>query len=185
MTCVVGLKDAKTNQIVLGADSLGSNGASCARVKDPKIFRNGDLWIGYAGTFRGGQLLRYSLKIKAIPKTAIFRWMIQNYAEGLRSMFKQTGRLHVESGLESAWPLSHIVVVRGHLFTVQTDFSVLEYRDGYCAVGSGEQFANGALHATKGEDPVVRVKKALAAAAHHDPSVGGPFSVRSIPIASE
>jgi hypothetical protein len=67
----------------------------------------------------------------------------------------------------------------GRVWVVQvTDWAALRMRE-YAAIGEGEPFALGALHATRGLEPRARVMAALRAARTHCPSVGGRLRVHA------
>lgn len=182
MTAIVALKDDKSKCIYLGADSLASNGMQSSRIADPKIFKNGEFIIAYAGSFRSGQVLAYKFKPPPIPKqkNKLFSYMVNEFVEQLRETLSKTGRIRKEMEQENAWPLEFLVAIRGRLFAVQEDFSVLEPMDGYAAAGSGESFCMGSLYSTKGMPPDKRIKLALEAAAHHDPNVSAPFVIKRV-----
>lgn len=66
---------------------------------------------------------------------------------------------------------------------MESDYQVGEYPDGMAAIGCGEAYAMGALHAmsTMGElHAEQKVRNALLAAEHLSAGVRGPFTVLSI-----
>ena len=84
----------------------------------------------------------------------------------------------VESGAESGGQF--LVGYKRRLYSVQSDFQVNEMADGFDAVGSGAEYALGAMLALKGVPPVTRLKRALAISAHFNMAVVAPFFVRSL-----
>ena len=56
MTCVLALKD--TSKIVLATNKRGSNDSVKRTYTKPKIFKNGDFYIGYTASFYMGRLLQ-------------------------------------------------------------------------------------------------------------------------------
>ena len=66
----------------------------------------------------------------------------------------------------------------GRLFFVSADYQVGEPADPYAAVGCGDGYALGALHATEGGRmaPQRRLDAALAAAERFSNGVRGPFA---------
>ena len=59
MTCVIGIVD--NGKVWMGGDSaaIDSEEETITLRKDPKVFRNEDFLIGFAGTYRLGQLIQY------------------------------------------------------------------------------------------------------------------------------
>ena len=60
MTCVLALKyiDEDTSKIVLATNKRGSNDSVKRTYTKPKIFKNGDFYIGYTASFYMGRLLQ-------------------------------------------------------------------------------------------------------------------------------
>jgi ATP-dependent protease HslVU (ClpYQ) peptidase subunit len=79
------------------------------------------------------------------------------------------------SGSRAAF--SMIVVLDAKAFEVGFDGGVRRSLRGVVAIGAGESFALGALHALAQEPPERRVRAALAAAAEWSPHVVRPFHV--------
>jgi ATP-dependent protease HslVU (ClpYQ) peptidase subunit len=186
MTAIVAVRDERRNIICLGADSLASNGMQSTLVADPKIFQKGEFIIAYAGSFRSGQLLAYRFQPPPLPKkpSRLLPYMVNEFGDALRETLGKAGRIRKEMEQENAWPMDCLVAVRGRIFALQEDFSVLEPSDGYAAAGSGENFCIGSLHSTKAINmqPERRVRLALEAAATHNPNVGPPFVIKKVKI---
>ena len=70
-----------------------------------------------------------------------------------------------------------MLVAAGHIYTGASNLGMYRSRRGYAAIGSGDQYALGALHATKDMPPRARVLAALRAAAAHATTVVGPFRI--------
>jgi ATP-dependent protease HslVU (ClpYQ) peptidase subunit len=62
MTCVIGYVDKKTKDIFIGADSSAALGDEIFKRSDEKVFVSGPMIFGFAGSFRMGQILRYSFE---------------------------------------------------------------------------------------------------------------------------
>lgn len=73
MTCIVGV--AHNGKVHLGSDSCGSDGWGQTIFKAPKIFQNDNFIMGYAGSYRFGQILEHTL---ALPE-AFRDQSIENY----------------------------------------------------------------------------------------------------------
>ena len=76
----------------------------------------------------------------------------------------------LDGALIAAW--------RGVVVDIDGDFGIAHHRSGEVAIGSGRDFALGALFATKGRPPEERVRMALEAAADRDVNVASPFTIR-------
>ena len=71
MTCIAAAIDEK--EMVVGGDSAGVGGWGLDLRADPKVFRNGPLVIGGAGSFRMLQLLQFELSVPKKGKMDAFK----------------------------------------------------------------------------------------------------------------
>ncbi len=178
MTCIVGLVEKGT--VYIGADSASVSGWTSRITRLPKVFRKGPYLIGYTTSFRMGQLLEHSLKVPLQPKTETddMRFMVTVFVEHVRALLKERGVAKVEANAETGGQF--LVGYRGRLYSVQSDFQVNEMADRFDAVGSGAEYALGALAALRGQRPVTRLKRALAISAHFNMGVSAPFFVKAL-----
>ncbi len=177
MTCIVGYL-SPTRTVVLGGDSCASSSNIRYTVSQPKVFKKGEFLIGYTSSFRFGQLVEHDLELPyPAPGSDPLAVMMGEFIPKLRHLLKEQGFSKVENNVETGGQL--IVGLRGRLFEVQDDFSVLEHKSGYCAVGSGADFALGSLHTsrTAGAEARDAVMAALRAAEAFAPGVMEPFTV--------
>lgn len=185
MTCIVGV--AHAGQVYVGGDSAGVNPGSYAlRVRrDVKVFVNGPFAMGFTSSFRMGQLLHYALTPPPHepPDLNVHHYMVTRFVDAVRACLKDGGYARKEHEQEEGGVF--LVGYRGRLFRIASDYQVGEAVDGYDAVGSGDQAALGALHATQGQDPVERVFTALQAAERLNAGVRGPFTVVSVATSPE
>jgi len=174
MTCIVGV--IHNRRVYMGGDSAGVSGYSVTSRKDPKVFRRGELVIGYTSSFRMGQVLRFSPSVPDKPEGAdLYEWLCTKFVDGCRKAMKEAGYTETENGRESGG--TFLVGVRGRLFTVQSDFQVGETRDGFSACGCGTDLALGAMAVTRGKKPEDRIRAALAVAERFSAGVRSPFLV--------
>lgn len=180
MTCIVGMIDKKTKKVWLGGDALGSNGWSKACIKDPKVFKLGDMLIGSTTTFRFGQVLQYNFKIPERQKHIDdMQYMVSSVVPELRKALKEAGVSEVNNNVETGGVC--LIACNGELYQVQSDFSVLRCSRGFDAIGSGKAFAEGALFAVDGRVSAKEaVKVALQTAESCCATVSGPFTILSI-----
>ena len=176
MTAIVGFTDKKNNVTWIGSDSLGSNGFSKAVQANPKCFHNDTLKnviMGSTSTFRHIDLLKYSETL--FPE--IDKYKIKTFIPNLINLFQQ----HIVDELEKDRGANFLIGVDGKLFQIQPDYSVLEAKDGYDAVGCGEYAALGSLYSTTKYcpkfTPVQHITAALESAEKNCCGVQRPFHI--------
>jgi ATP-dependent protease HslVU (ClpYQ) peptidase subunit len=198
VTAIVGVEHK--GKVYIGGDSAGSDGWRVSIRADEKVFvrqgaedfTNGGarsvhpMVFGFTTSFRMGQLLRYSLKIPTMPSGAdeMDKWMVTDFIDAVRQCLKDGGFASKTDEEEVGG--TFLVGTRGSLYFVGSDYQVGRAVDGYDAVGCGEDYALGALHAlretgTKASTPgpEAQINAALEAASHHSTGVAGPYLVLS------
>lgn len=170
MTVIVGLIDQ--GKVYLGGDSAAVGDYIMAR-NDQKVFKNGEYLIGFTTSYRMGQLLRYQFIPPELNTWDVEKFMATDFIESVRSCFERFGYGQKDLGG------SFLVGIRDRLFYVDPDFHSGFSSYGYESVGCGSPFALGSLHSTVGEDPTIRVTKALSAAVEFSTGCCGPFTVIS------
>lgn len=177
MTVVVGVEHP--GGVVMGADSIGIDEDFRATVRsDEKLFRSGDFLIGFAGSFRAGQLLRYSFvpPVRPLHSFDVMRYMCVDFVDGMRECLSAGGVASMRDGVEEGG--NFLVALGAQLFNIDPDYQVGRAACGYAAIGIGEPYAEGALYATrKSKQHKARVLTALEAASEHCAVVRGPFVV--------
>lgn len=173
MTAIVGLVHGGT--VHIGGDSAGTSGWSLTVRADAKVFATGPYVMGFTGSFRMGQLLRYALT-PPNPAGDLDRFMVTTFIDSVRDTLRTGGWLKKENEREDGDPF--LVGIHGRLFRIDDDLQVGETVDGYAAVGCGHELALGALYATEKSRmaPERRIKVALAAAERFSAGVRGPFA---------
>lgn len=177
MTCIIGLVDG--SNVYVGVDSAGSDGHLIRARKDQKIFSRRGFLYAYCGSFRVGQVLRYSFTEPARNQEInLETYMARDYVNALINCFSDAGVCSKHYEIKSIANNSSILVVtEGRLFQVQSDFQIAEAVCGYIADGSGSEFALGALYASKKAKPRDRIIAALEAAQEFCTTVREPFFV--------
>lgn len=177
MTCIVGLRTKE--RVYIGGDSASVSGWTRRKTAQAKVFRKGPFLIGYTTSFRMGQLLEHQLQIpKQEEGQGDMSYMVNVFVEAARKLLKERGFAKVEANAESGGQF--LVGYHGHLYSIESDFQVGELSDGFDAVGSGSDFALGALAALDKLSATRRIRKALEITAHFNMSVCPPFHVKSI-----
>lgn len=177
MTCVIGFKtDAG---IWIGADSAGTTeyGSQTLRV-DTKVFNRNGFTMGFCGSFRMGQVLRFNLVATQQPDGMDdYEYMVTTFVEDVRKVLKRAGYSHVKNNVETGG--NFLVAYREALYEVEEDFQVGSSTRTYSCIGSGEEIASGAMAILETLDitPEKAIKQALKIAADHDAYVAAPFRV--------
>lgn len=150
MTCVLALKyiDVDTNKpvIVLAADKMVSNGSVKRVYTKPKIFKNGDFYIGYTTSFYMGQLLQHTwIPPEKEPNQSDDEYLFRDVIKSLHRMFedndfgfkKPDAKGEPDRG-------TFILVYKDRIFEVFSNMSLLEV-DTFASVGCGSEIMQGAI----------------------------------------
>lgn len=149
MTCIVAfkIKDVEDKEfVVLAGDKLCSNGDTKRVYSKPKIFQNGDFWIGYTTSFYMGQLLQY---VWTPPfkeeSTNEDDYIFGDVVQSLSKVFADNNFGEVK-GKESLEPNhgTFIMIYNGRIFEVFSNLAILEV-DKFASVGCGSEVMEGAL----------------------------------------
>lgn len=176
MTCVVGIEHE--GAVYIGADSAGVDSYDISIRDDEKVFMNEDFIMGFSGSFRIGQLLRYAL----VPPEQSFKkddmaYLVTDFIDAVRNMQREKGALKKENEEESH-DSAFLLGYHGRLYIIDEDFQVIRPNECYTAVGAGAAVALGALYASDHiEDPRRRIVLALEASAMYCAAVRSPFTV--------
>ncbi len=180
MTCIVGYIDKKKKEIVMGADSIASDGFTKNKIYTPKVFRKGKFIIGYTSSFRMGQLIQYKFKTPVHKKgISTDKYLSTIFIDKLMKCFKDSGYSTVFNNTETGG--TFLVGYDGRLFRVQNDNSILEVNEEYASCGSGVYHALGALYVmNKIKNNISinnKVLSALESAEYNVTTVSSPFTI--------
>jgi ATP-dependent protease HslVU (ClpYQ) peptidase subunit len=176
MTAIVGI--AEKGKVWIGGDSQATRGGTKLRLAEGKVAQNGEFLIGTCGPHRFLNLAKHIFEPPPLVADAdLDAFMANEFSDAWRACVRQSGQLSVEDSLES-YDGMILVGVRGCLYEVDSSFGTVRSLDCYAAIGSGDNIALGALHATKGMQPEKRIKLALEAAAKWDDGVSAPFTIK-------
>jgi ATP-dependent protease HslVU (ClpYQ) peptidase subunit len=143
MSCIVAIA-SEDGKIVLGGDSAGTNDTAIEIRKDPKVFKREKFLFGFINSFRAGQLLHYSLVVPTRKRgTDMHKFMVTDFATAVYDCLKK-GHLLGEDDNDNGIN-QFMVACTGHIFRIDGDFSVAEVATPWDSIGSGEDFARGAL----------------------------------------
>lgn len=154
-----------------------------------KIASNGPFLIGTAGDLRAINLLTHAFQppgpVPQVTGKRLDAYMTLKFIPELRSCFESHGYSLPER--DSSNHLAEhgsimICSVNASLYIVDGDYSWISDASGLYSVGSGSEYALGALHALAGGKRSLTVQqaktvalKAIAAAAKYDPATGSPY----------
>jgi ATP-dependent protease HslVU (ClpYQ) peptidase subunit len=141
MTCIVGFKH--NNKLVLAGDYMASNLWTSNHVSRSKIVKkNPHVAFGYCGSFKLGQLLEHSWSPPIFAHDAnLDTYIYSDLPASIRNLAK-TNELD-DKGLMNG---SLIFLVMGRLFSIQSDYSVLEYDNPIYTIGSGKWPARSVIY---------------------------------------
>lgn len=179
MTCVAGI--VYENKVWIGADSAGVANYSLTPRKDPKVFINNNLIIGFTSSFRMGQLLKWSFTPPPVKEGQdIDSYINKDFIDTVRGCFKHGGYAQRHNEQEHGGVF--LVGFKGRLFYVDVDYQIGESLLSYDAIGCGADIALGALHATEQMNLTAeqRIRKALEAAESFSAGVRAPFNILSL-----
>lgn len=184
MTCIVALE--QDGVVYVGADSAGidAHSLSIVRRADEKVFvtDDGEFIMGFCGSYRIGQLLRYSLDLpEQLASKDDMAYMVTDFIDAVRAIQRDKGALNKDGdhNVESQ-DAAFIVGYRGRIYVIEQDFQVGRPVDDFAAVGCGDHLALGAMHATRKDKkltPEERITMALEAATEYSAGVRPPFHV--------
>lgn len=178
--------------VVMGGDSAGVGGYSLTLRRDEKVFRVGEMLIGYTSSFRMAQLIRFGLpdclQVGELQPPAdsadAFEFMVTDFVPRVRWLFKQGGYMKKEGDREEAG--TFLAAWGNQLFQVDSDLQVGDPLDDFAACGCGQDIVLGSLFSTKAvgaPSDEWRVTKSLEAAERFSAGVRGPFTVLStVPV---
>lgn len=139
-----------------------------------KISKRGDYLIAGAGEVQPCDIAQH-IWIPPTPTVKdnkdLYHFMIVKVMPSLRLCLKNNG-YNFEEGTEDDYRFKFILAIGGQLFEIADDCSVCVRDDGLYGIGSGSEFALGAMHA--GASPL----KALDIAAKLDIYTSRPFMKR-------
>lgn len=169
MTCIVAVEAPEG--VWVGSDSFVGTPDTVDICDRPKVRRVGRAWVGFAGDIAIGQAIIASSWPQRKRGEDPLDYLVRALAPEVRRAYKDTPQ-------PGAFRL--LVVLDRRTYECMADGGVTRSGRGYTAIGAGEDFALGALHATANDPPERRVRAALAAAAEFSPLVCKPFHVLKV-----
>lgn len=149
MTVIIGYTNGKN--VWMTGDEAAAGDCMNEFVKHQKVFKSAvylgpknhsreNILIGYAGSFRMGQLLQFKLESNRPTKNMdVYEYLCTNFVDEIKELFEKNNFSKLVEN--EAIGGSFLIGVKGRLFTIQSDFSVLEYKEKFTSIGGGYQFA--------------------------------------------
>lgn len=142
MTCVLALKyiDEDTSKIVLATNKMGSNGSVKQTYTKPKIFKNGDFYIGYTASFYMGRLLQQIwIPPEKKPNQLDDEYLFRDVIKSLHRMFENN-----DFDFDAKEEPEFILVYKDRIFKVFSNMSLLEV-DTFASIGCGSEVMQEAI----------------------------------------
>lgn len=186
MSCVIGYAD--NEKIYIGGDS------ACVNIetfdirtrRDPKVFIKDNFIFGYVGSYRVGQVLRYSFVIPPKPKGGMkdFDYLCSIFVPSLIASLKENDCFQYKNEGEFVFDGKIMVGFDKNIYVISSDLQVTCELGTYFTIGSGESYAIGALHTMEKMNidlpPEKKIEFALETAEYYNSSVRRPFIVCSM-----
>lgn len=183
MTCIIALKE--NDCIYLAGDSAAvDDNYNINQIKHGKIFKNGDMYFGFAGSFRMGQLLQHVLKIpKHKSNKTDLQYMCSDFISALQKCFSKHGFDGEAESKRKQNDGDFIVIYNDNIYVVDDEFQILQFSYNYASIGIGESFANASLYTTNkigGIEPETRIHIAMESANAFCTGVIPPYNIIKI-----
>ena len=175
MTTIIGVQS--TEGCVIVSDSrVVADGKVYNHPNMVKAIVNGNYIIGGAGDYRALQVVLHGWTpplVTAKAKQNLYEFVINKVAPSLKSTLTEAGIEFTKSSDDdsSKFELSLLIGINGSLFEIDSDFSVAMNKDGLYGIGSGGDYALGALYAGVG------AIEAMEVAAINNNGTAAPFHI--------
>lgn len=177
MTTICAVRDA--GGVWMGSNSVATlNNDGLRTLRAPKIFRSGPFCIGVSGAMA----LNFCVRLNFVPPVRNRSMNVERFIHGpVREELRRC--LLLESGTSRDKPFKDVNILLGyesHIFEIHGDGTVVEAAYDYAAIGSGAEYALGAMYASHGgHGPREVLECALGAACEFDNGSRGPFTILS------
>jgi ATP-dependent protease HslVU (ClpYQ) peptidase subunit len=175
MTTIIGVQNA--DGCVIAFDSrVAEGGKVYTHPEMVKAVERGSYIIGGAGDYRALQVVLHGWSpplVTAKAKTNLYEFVINKVAPSLKTTLTEAGIEFTKSSdnEDDKFELSLLIGVNGTIFEIDSDFAVAMNDTGLYAIGSGGDFALGALHAG------ATVLDAMRIAAVNNNGTSAPFHI--------
>jgi ATP-dependent protease HslVU (ClpYQ) peptidase subunit len=165
----------------MGGDSAGvdSHSLSITLRKDRKVFRRGEVLIGFCGSYRMGQLLRWKFAPEVQSSDATVDQYIHLYfLDEVRRVLEEGKFTSNDKGVEEIAG-NFLIGYRKNIYHVESDYQIGQPVANYAACGCGRDLILGSLYTTEKcrAEPKKRIILALEAAEEYSCGVRRPFII--------
>lgn len=168
MTTIVFVRNAL--DVVAAWDSQVSYGNTARAMSQDKVFCSSGLVFGVAGNLRVLDVVR-TTQWPEYDGSDAHSWVVTHIVPVLKTAAAENDLLNEAKQIEGS---AVVVVVDYEVFTIPGNFAVVSTLQGYEAIGSGEDFALGALYAG------ASATEAVVAAANFDAYTSGPIRTEKV-----
>jgi len=174
MTTIVGVQTA--DGCVIASDSrVAEGGKVYTHPEMVKAVERGNYIIGGAGDYRALQVVLHGWQpplVTVKAKQNLYEFVINKVAPSLKTTLTEAGiEFTKSSDSDDKFELSLLVGINGTMFEIDSDFAVAMNDTGLYAIGSGGDYALGALHAG------ATVLDAMRIAAINNNGTSAPFHI--------
>lgn len=194
MTCILGMEHQ--NKVYIGGDSARMSGWERNILSSHKVFRLNDFLIGYSGAVRMQNIMHHCVTIdrRQADDECEEQFVVTGLVEAVRKAMKDNGYITGEQGRDTTGNNAFLAGYRGKLYWIGSDFDVSHFTGGIAAVGTGADYALGALRMqlkmreqliARGRkvdplNPETMIWQALEIATEYCASVAPPFYVECL-----
>jgi ATP-dependent protease HslVU (ClpYQ) peptidase subunit len=175
MTTIIGVQNA--DGCVIASDSrVAEGGKVYTHPNMVKAVERGSYIIGGAGDYRALQVVLHGWQpplLTAKAKQNLYEFVINKVSTSLKATLVEAG-IEFNKGSEdsdSKFELQLLIGINGTIFEIDSDFAVAMNDTGLYAIGSGGDYALGALHAG------ATVLDAMRIAAVNNNGTSAPFHI--------
>jgi ATP-dependent protease HslVU (ClpYQ) peptidase subunit len=169
MTTIIGIEYGDKSLFVADSRVTDDSGRIYAHKVMKKIATRGSLLIAGAGEVVPcdiAQNIWVPPQFTAKDKKDVYRFMITKVMPSLRKCLMDNG-YNFDEDKKDGSRFQFLISVGGEIFDIDEDLSVMKNEDNIYAIGSGGQFALGALYA--GASPLVAMEIACKVSAYSAP----------------
>ena len=146
MTTIAVRRLAGSTGVVFCSDDQATHGHEISSGV-AKVFQVGPVTFGVAGMLRDLNLLQFQLKVPAYTAAAKKdpeRWVVTKLVPAIRTTFFENGQIRNKEGMESMHS-GILLSVDGLCGELDTSFSLSQMTSQFWSLGSGAEYAKGAM----------------------------------------